>query len=148
MTTIVKFLLILLLSFFSFMGFAHVSDEKAIEQVATDYMENYYKSGRASIENATRYEVTETRIGNGEASQLLKSRGYPESASPARLTDEKVAKRPIEHLRITVEILDMDEDVASIGVRTDPHDFYDYMRLAKIDGEWEIVNVLWDNRRV
>jgi Putative lumazine-binding len=33
---------------------------------------------------------------------------------------------------------------AMARVRTDADRGVDYMHLAKIDGEWKIVNVLWD----
>jgi hypothetical protein len=32
-------------------------------------------------------------------------------------------------------------------VRVDAHGWVDYMHLGKIDGEWKIINVLWEMRR-
>jgi hypothetical protein len=32
-------------------------------------------------------------------------------------------------------------------VRLDAEDFVDFMHIARTDGEWKIVNVLWDTRR-
>jgi hypothetical protein len=32
-------------------------------------------------------------------------------------------------------------------VRLDAVDFVDFMHIARIGGEWKIVNVLWDLRR-
>ena len=44
-----------------------------------------------------------------------------------------------------VRILDIDGDVAS--VKMDSTQFVDYMHLVRWDGEWKILNVLWDTRR-
>ncbi len=147
MTTIVKFLLILLLSFFSFMGFAHVSEEKAIEQAATDYMESYYKSDQAQMERAIHSEVAKRHIENRERFQLVENTGYSELVSLTKPKGRKWAKRPGEPLKVTVEILDVDGNIASIKASTDQYNFYNYIHLAKIDDQWKIVNVLWDNRK-
>ena len=42
----------------------------------------------------------------------------------------------------TVQVLDMTERMAS--VRTDAGWGIDYMHLARIEGKWSVVNVLWD----
>ena len=42
----------------------------------------------------------------------------------------------------SVRVLDMSPRMAS--VRTDAIWGIDYMHLAKIDGQWTVVNVLWD----
>ena len=41
-----------------------------------------------------------------------------------------------------VEILDVYGDVASVKVTA--AEWIDYMHVAKVDGEWKIINVLWD----
>ncbi len=41
-----------------------------------------------------------------------------------------------------VKILDMISTIAS--VRTDARWDVDYIHLAKMSGEWKIINVLWD----
>lgn len=129
------------------MGFAHVSEERAIEQAATDYMENYYKSDQAQMERAIHPEVAKRHIKNSEGFQLVKNTGYSELVSPTKSQGKKRAKRPVESLKVTVEILDVDGNIASIKASTDQYDFYDYIHLAKIEGQWKIVNVLWDTRR-
>lgn len=49
--------------------------------------------------------------------------------------------RPADTRNIKVEILDVYRDIAS--VRTECADFVDYLQLAKSEGQWKIVNVLW-----
>lgn len=130
------------------MGLAQVSDEKAIELAATDYMENHYHNGQVPTKRVVRYKMAELGIENDEVSRTLKDGGYKKLDPYSQLESGNRAERPNKFSTVTVEILDMDEDMASIGVRTNMPDYYDYMHLTKTDGQWEIVNVLWDNRRV
>lgn len=51
-------------------------------------------------------------------------------------------RTPMELRRKDVEILDIFEGMASVRVTSAR--FVDYMHLAKWNGEWKIVNVLWD----
>jgi hypothetical protein len=59
-----------------------------------------------------------------------------EHAAPSSVDHEPAVKTPY-----SVKVLDMTPSMAS--VRTDAHWGIDYMHLAKINGEWRIVNVLW-----
>lgn len=137
MTTIVKFLLILLLSFFSFMGMAQVSDETAIDQVARDNMECSYKNDWAPMEKTSQYGLAELCIGNSETFQRLQTPGYPELSSPKSLDGMGSIKNSDRYHQMTVEVLDLDADMASIVFRTPRHDFYDYMHRVKKKGQWD-----------
>ena len=44
----------------------------------------------------------------------------------------------------TVEILDIADNIASVKVTSEP--FIDYLHLAKLNGQWSIVNVLYEDR--
>lgn len=59
-----------------------------------------------------------------------------EHAAPASVDHERAVKTPC-----SVRVLDMTPTMAS--VRTDAFWGVDYMHLAKLDGQWTIVNVLW-----
>ena len=43
---------------------------------------------------------------------------------------------------ISIEILDLHDNMAS--VKTTSPDFIDYLHLAKWQGEWKIINALWE----
>ena len=42
---------------------------------------------------------------------------------------------------IEIEVYDIKGDIATAGAMSAM--FYDYLQLARIDGRWQIVNVLW-----
>ena len=52
------------------------------------------------------------------------------------------AREPDEPETYKVQVLDMSDRIAS--VRTDASWGIDYMHLARLNGEWRVVNVLWD----
>lgn len=147
MTTIVKFLLLLLLSFFSFMGFANVSEERAIEQVVTDYMESRDIGNRAQMERAIHQGTTKGQNENKGGLHLAKEIEHSELVSLTKPPVKKSLKTSDKPIKVNVEILDINGNTASIKTGTDSHDFQDYLHLAKVDGQWKIVNVLLDNRR-
>ncbi|WP_425236995.1 nuclear transport factor 2 family protein [Ulvibacterium sp.] len=147
MTTIVKFLLLLLLSFFSFMGFANVSEERAIEQVVTDYMESRYIGNHAQMERAIHRGITRGQNEIKDGLHLTKEMKHLELVSLTKPPVKKWLKASDEPLKLNVEILDINGNMASIKVGTDSCELYDYLHLAKVNDQWKIVNVLRDNRR-
>ncbi|NER13730.1 hypothetical protein GWK08_09790 [Leptobacterium flavescens] len=143
MNTLIKFLIFF---FMSLVLHAQSSDERAIKQAAIDYMESYYASNTAQMENAVHHEVAKRHIIEREGFQLVKNMGYTELVSLTKLDGKKWAKKKDEPLKVDVKILDIDGNIASIKASTNQYDFYDYMHLAKINDQWKIINVLWDNR--
>lgn len=141
----IAYLIILLLSTLITRG--QTSDREAIEQAATDYMESYYASNTAQMQKAIHHEVAKRHVIEREGFQLVKNMGYTELVSLTKLDGKKWAKQKDQPLKVTVDILDIDGRIASIKASTNQYNFYDYMHLAKIDGQWKIVNVLWDNKK-
>ncbi len=143
MKTIVTILIFLITSLF----LNAQTDEQAITQAATDYMESYYASNTPQMERAVHHEVAKRHVVEREGFELVKNMGYTELVSLTKLNGKKWAKKPDEPLKVDVKILDIDGNIASIKASTNQYNFYDYMHLAKIDGQWKIINVLWDSRK-
>lgn len=89
-------------------------------------------------------------------SPLLAKRGleYGPDAAPTGLhhldADYMVAsaaRGPRRQFERTCEItiLDVADSIASVKVKSEP--FIDYLHLAKFDGRWSIVNVLYEDRQ-
>jgi putative lumazine-binding protein len=53
---------------------------------------------------------------------------------------------PRDHIGrdLAISILDLADNVASVKVLSEP--FVDYLHLARLDGRWSIVNVLYEDR--
>lgn len=117
------------------------ADVDQVVVVATDYVTAFY-SGSAD-ERAARIEgVLHPRLAKRSPSHLREDGTFyewtlPEMIDIAAGSVDEPPKRPY-----SVRLLDLSGDMAS--VRTDAEWGIDYMHLAKIDGQWKVVNVLWD----
>ncbi len=120
------------------------ADSAAITATALDYIEGWYTADPARMERALHPHLAKrflermpdgsVRLTDTSALELVQQvRNGGGSAVPA------------SSRRTDVRILDIFQDVAS--VRVDAHGWIDYMHLARSDGRWRIVNVLWEVRR-
>lgn len=120
------------------------ADSTAIRQTALDYIEGWYSGDSTRMERALHPDLAKrivrpdretgrSALRQMTAAQLIAgtARGGGRDAPPAEQRKE-------------VRILDVFEGAAS--VRVDAGEWIDYMHLARVDGEWKIVNVLWELR--
>ena len=121
-------------------AWSQTPDEKAaIRQAALDYIEGWYEADAARMERALHKELAKRIVrtvgGKEQFSSLTK-------AQMVEATQKGGGKnRPADSRNIKVEVLDVYRDIAS--VRSECADFVDYLQLAKSEGQWKIVNVLW-----
>jgi len=117
------------------------ADSAAIKQAALDYIEGWYEGNAERMERAVHPDL---------AKRIVISR--PDSGSAlrnmtaAQLIDgvrQGYGKRtPKEKQLKDVRILDIFRNTAA--VRIDASDWIDYLHLAKFNGRWVIINVLWE----
>ncbi len=118
------------------------SDLAAIEEAALDYIQGYYSGDPERMEKALHPELAKRIVRNppsgGEA--VLEHMDATTLIDIAR----RMGQRPVpeDQRRADVRILDVFENVAS--VRVDAATWIDYLHLARWNGEWKIVNVLWE----
>jgi len=118
-----------------------VSD--SIRAAALDYIEGWYAGDAERMSRSLHPSLAKRIVERGangrdavshmSAEQLIEgTRRGGGRATPA-------AERAIE-----VQVLDVFGSAAT--VRVDARDWIDYMHLARVDGQWVIVNVLWEYR--
>jgi len=117
------------------------ADSSAIVATALDYIDGFYTSDAARMERALHPELAkrivvdpagpESRLQNMSAQQLIDATA---GGGAARIPDD--AKKT------DVSILDIYNNIAS--VRIDAGVWIDYLHIARWNGEWKIVNVLWE----
>jgi hypothetical protein len=116
------------------------ADSAAIVETALDYIDGFYTSDAARMERALHPELAkrivvtqggESRLRDMTAEQLVQA------------TSGGGAKQiPEEARREDVSILDIYENVASMRIDAGP--WIDYLHVARWNGDWKIVNVLWE----
>ena len=117
-------------------------DDAAIRKTALDYIEGWYTGDAARMERALHPELMKRIV----TTDPQTGRSRLDSMSAMTLVQRVRAGRgtatPPDKQQKDVTILDKYNNVAM--VRIVAGDWVDYLQEAKYDGEWKIVNVLWE----
>jgi hypothetical protein len=118
------------------------ADSAAIRAAALDYVEGWYTADAGRMERALHPELAKRivttnqqngRSGLGQQSALTLVLGTRNGGGK---------NTPPEQMQKDVAILDIFQNAAS--VRATMSGWVDYMHMAKWNGRWVIVNVLWE----
>ena len=116
------------------------ADKAAIKQTAFDYIEGWYAGDAERMERALHPDlakrIVRTKNNNSELDQLS-------AMSLVQGTRKGWGKNtPKEKQQKDVIILDVFENAASVKVVMSG--WIDYMHIARWNGRWVIINVLWE----
>jgi hypothetical protein len=117
------------------------ADSLAIRQAALDYIEGYYEGDAARMERALHPELAKriVRVDERGRYQL----GQMSAMTLVMGTRAGGGKdTPVAERRKDVTILDIYQNAASAKIYASG--WVDYLHLAKWNGRWVIVNVLWE----
>lgn len=118
------------------------SDESAIRATALDYVEGWYTADAARMERALHPELAK-RIVNTNPQNGRSSLGQQSAMTLVQSTRNGGGRNtPPDQMQKDVVILDIYGNAAS--VRATMSGWIDYMHMAKWNGRWVIVNVLWE----
>lgn len=120
---------------------ASEADNAAIKQAALDYIEGWYEGNAERMEKALHPEL---------AKRIMRTspEGYSRLDQMSALSLVLGTRRgggkqtPKEKQQKDVTILDVYEHAASVKIIAS--DWIDYLHMAKYNGRWVIVNVLWE----
>lgn len=119
---------------------APASDEAAIKQTALDYIEGFYEGNPERMERALHPDLAKRIVHTNERGQ---SRLDQMSAlTLIQMSRTSGGRIPKEAQQKDVTILDRYENAASVKIIAGA--WIDYLHMAKWNGQWKIVNVLWE----
>jgi hypothetical protein len=118
------------------------ADRAAIKQAALDYIEGWYQGNAERMERslhpelAKRIVLADPKTGRNRLDQM--------SAMTLVQTTRKAygKQTPPDKQQKDVTILDVFGNTASVKIVA--ADWIDYLHVAKFNGKWVIVNVLWE----
>ena len=119
------------------------ADSAAIRTAALDYIDGWYTGDAARMERALHPELAKRIVETDP-------RGYSRLSQQSAMTLVQNTRRgfgkelPADQRRNEVRILDVYGNAASVRIRAAT--WVDYMHLAKSNGRWVIVNVLWERK--
>lgn len=116
------------------------SDSAAIGATALDYIEGYYEANAERMERALHPELAKRIVRTNP--QGRSSLGQMSALSLVQGTRSGGGRdTPRARQQKDVTILDIYQNAASVKVVAS--DWIDYLHMAKWNGRWVIVNVLW-----
>ena len=117
------------------------ADTEAIKATALDYIEGWYEGNSERMERAVHPELAK-RIVRTNAEGY--SRVDQQSAMTLVLNTRRGGGKntPKEKQQKDITILDVYENTACVKVVAS--DWIDYLQIAKANGRWVIINVLWE----
>lgn len=116
------------------------ADSAAIRAAALDYVEGWYAGDAARMERAVHPALAKRIVRQTPEGSRLGSMTAAELVEGTRRGGG--TQTPAAEQQKDVVILDIFGNAAS--VRTTMSGWVDYMHLAKWEGQWRIVNVLWE----
>lgn len=117
-------------------------DSLAIKKTALNYIEGWYSGNEERMENAIHPKLAKRLVAENPEN------GYSFLVITSALELFQQTKRgggsttPKADRNTAVKILDIYGNAASVKV--DAGGWIDYMHMAKWNGEWKIINVLWE----
>lgn len=130
---------ILLLAGGAIAGEQTAADGLAIESTVTNYLEGWFASDPSRMERALHPNLAKYNVQKAGKSDLeyLSGMTAEELVAMTHHNQDWVKDRKFREMKILYQ----DEQLAVVHAVSDG--FYDLCNLAKVNGEWKIVQVLW-----
>ncbi len=119
-------------------------DRQAIVATALDYLEGWYEADAERMERALHPDLAKRIVWTDPASGRSGLDHMGAMGLVQRVRRGGGSNTPVERRQKDVEILDLYENAAS--VKAVAADWIDYLHVARFDGRWVIVNVLWERK--
>jgi hypothetical protein len=120
------------------------ADTEALRATALDYAEGWYEGNGQRMARAVHPELVKRIV----IWDTLSKRSVIQTMGATALVNGTYRgfgrETPADRQEKTVNVLDVFQNAAS--VRVTMADWIDYLQLAKVDGRWVIVNVLWERK--
>jgi hypothetical protein len=116
------------------------TDKAAITQTALDYIEGWYEGNADRMERALHPDLAKRIVRTKDGSSRLDQMSAMSLVQGTRRGFGK--DTPKEKQQKDVTILDVYENAGSVKIVAS--DWIDYLHVAKYNGRWVIVNVLWE----
>lgn len=120
------------------------ADSAAIRAAALDYVEGWYEGNAERMGRALHPELVKRIVVRDTTTGKTVVQGMGASVLVNSTRHGYGKETPKERQQKDVRVLDVFGNAAS--AKAIMADWVDYMQLAKVDGRWVIVNVLWERK--
>jgi len=123
------------------------ADSLAIDKACRDYVEGWAEGNVDRVDKAVSPELVKRTIASdNEGVNFISDMGASllKIATKRNKSGNKVKDlEPEKPFKLDVTICDITGDYAMAKAVNTKYGFFDYCQLAKYNGEWKIINVLW-----
>jgi hypothetical protein len=118
------------------------SERAAVERAVQDYVEAFYEAKPELIERGVHKDLTKYGFWRNDEGEY---QPFPMTYDQARALAERwnADGQQGENLEYEIELLDVSDKTAAAKLTAKWG--IDYMHLAKFDGEWKTLHVLWQS---
>ena len=131
-----------LLSGLTFAQTNALDDNESIKKTALDYIEGWYAGDAARMERALYPELAKRMISTDPKTGHSQFNHMGARALVQHTRDGGGKKTPQDRQLKEVTILDRYNSAAVVKIVAS--DWIDYLEIGKFNGEWKIINVLWE----
>ena len=118
------------------------NDDDAIKKTALDYIEGWYSGDAMRMERALHPELAKRMISTDPKTGRSQF-NHMGAMTLVQRTREGIGKKiPQDRQLKEVTILDRYNNAAVVKIVAS--DWIDYLEVAKFNGDWKIINVLWE----
>src|SRR5437016_13062572 len=117
-------------------------DNESIKKTALDYIEGWYAGDAARMERALHPELAKRMISTDPKTGRSQFNHMGAMTLVQRTRDGGGTKTPEDRQLTEVTILDRFNNAAVVKIVAS--DWVDYLEVAKFNGDWKIINVLWE----
>jgi hypothetical protein len=120
-------------------------DTLAIKTTILNYIEGYFYSDAQRMDQALHPELAKRIvISLADGSSFVQPMGKSLLVQATKMNRNQNILHPGEGIKSTVTIYDIFGNAATAKVSTNQYRFIDYIHLTRVNGEWKIINVLWE----
>jgi hypothetical protein len=120
-------------------------DNESIKKTALDYIEGWYAGDAVRMERALHPELAKRMISTDPKTGRSQFNHMGAMTLVQRTRDGGGKKTPPDRQLRDVTILDRFGNAAVVKIVAS--DWIDYLEIGKFNGDWKIINVLWELKR-
>ena len=124
------------------------NDSLVIEQAARNYVEGWQTGNTDRVLKAVSPELAKRVVMHDESGNYFISDMSASLLAYATIKNKEGVRMPDQTpddpFKLSVKILDITGNIASVKAWNTKYGFMDYCHLARFGNDWKIVNVLWD----
>ena len=123
------------------------ADSLSIEKACRDYVEGWAAGDAERVAKAVSPELVKRTVGQDkEGVSFTNNMSASLLIAVTKMNREGVKGKDLEPdkpFKLDVRICDVTGDYAMARASNTKYGFFDYCQLARFNGEWKIINVLW-----